>query len=43
VGISLHELEDSMTKNWEWAWMTELDDDLNEAVRLIEEESSNII
>jgi len=32
-----------MTKNWEWAWLTELDDDLKEAIRLVEDRSFNII
>jgi salicylate hydroxylase len=39
----LYKLGDIMTKNWEWAWLTELDDDLEEAVRLVENKSINII
>jgi salicylate hydroxylase len=41
--IPLYKLGDIMTKNWEWAWLTELDDDLEEAVRLVENKSINII
>jgi len=32
-----------MTKYWEWAWLTDLDDDLEEAVKLVEDRSFNVI
>ncbi|KAG2113863.1 uncharacterized protein F5147DRAFT_770510 [Suillus discolor] len=35
--VPLHELGDAITKNWEWAWLTDLDDALKEAVRLVED------
>jgi salicylate hydroxylase len=41
--IHLRDLGDTITKNWEWAWLTELDDDLEEAVRLVEDRSFNVI
>jgi salicylate hydroxylase len=40
--IPLHELGDTITKNWEWAWLTELDDALEEAVRLVEDSSIDV-
>jgi len=43
VDVPLHELGDAMAKNWEWAWLTELDDALEEAVKLVEDGSSVII
>ncbi|OAX37334.1 FAD/NAD(P)-binding domain-containing protein [Rhizopogon vinicolor AM-OR11-026] len=43
TNIPLHKVGDTMTKNWEWAWLTELDDDLEEAVRLVEDRSFNVI
>jgi salicylate hydroxylase len=39
----LYKLGDIMTKNWEWAWLTGLDNDLEEAVRLVENKSISII
>jgi salicylate hydroxylase len=33
--VPLPELGDAMTKNWEWVWLTELDDALEEAVKLL--------
>ncbi|OJA17894.1 hypothetical protein AZE42_08682 [Rhizopogon vesiculosus] len=41
--VPLHELGDAMSKNWEWTWLTELDDALEEAVKLVEDGSSVII
>jgi salicylate hydroxylase len=32
-----------MTKYWEWTWLTDLDDDLEEAVKLVEDRSFNVI
>ncbi|KAG2353995.1 hypothetical protein BDR07DRAFT_1431117 [Suillus spraguei] len=40
--VPLHELGDAVTKNWEWAWLTELDDAVKEAVRLVEDSSIDI-
>ncbi|KAG1753444.1 hypothetical protein EDB19DRAFT_2035323 [Suillus lakei] len=40
--VPLHELGDVITKNWEWAWLTDLDDALEESVRLVEDSSINI-
>lgn len=40
--VPLHELGDTITKNWEWAWLTELDDALEEAVRLVEDSSIDV-
>ncbi|KAG1818991.1 salicylate hydroxylase [Suillus subaureus] len=40
--VPLHELGNTMTKNWEWAWLTELDGALEEAVKLVEDRSINI-
>ncbi|KAG1720677.1 salicylate hydroxylase [Suillus lakei] len=40
--VPLHELGDMITKNWEWAWLTELDDALEESVRLVEDGSINL-
>ncbi|KAG1778822.1 hypothetical protein EV702DRAFT_1186477 [Suillus placidus] len=40
--VPLHELGNTITKNWEWAWLTELDDALEEAVKLVEDSSINI-
>ncbi|KAG2353996.1 FAD/NAD(P)-binding domain-containing protein [Suillus spraguei] len=40
--VPLHELGDTVTKNWEWAWLTELDDAVEEAVRLVEDSSIDI-
>ncbi|KAG0699388.1 hypothetical protein DFH29DRAFT_48317 [Suillus ampliporus] len=40
--VPLHKLGDAITKNWEWAWLTELDDALEEGVRLVENSSINI-
>lgn len=41
--IPLRKLGDTMTKYWEWAWLTDLDDDLEEAVKLVEDRSFNVI
>ncbi|KAG2120320.1 hypothetical protein BD769DRAFT_1480136 [Suillus cothurnatus] len=38
----LHKLGNTITKNWEWAWLTELDDALEEAIKLVEDSSINI-
>jgi salicylate hydroxylase len=40
--VPLHELGDTITKNWEWAWLTDLDDALEEAVRLVEDSSIDV-
>ncbi|KAG0706587.1 hypothetical protein DFH29DRAFT_133362 [Suillus ampliporus] len=40
--VPLHKLGDTITKNWEWAWLTELDDALEEGVKLVENSSINI-
>lgn len=40
--VPLHELGKTVTKNWEWAWLTELDGALEEAVKLVEDSSINI-
>lgn len=40
--VPLHELGDTITKNWEWAWLTELDDALEEAIRLVEDSSIDV-
>ncbi|KAG1737807.1 hypothetical protein EDB19DRAFT_1895769 [Suillus lakei] len=40
--VPLHELGNIITKNWEWAWLTELDDALEEAIMLVEDSSINI-
>ncbi|KAG1732596.1 hypothetical protein EDB19DRAFT_2003626 [Suillus lakei] len=39
--VPLHELGD-MILEWEWAWLTELDDALEESVRLVEDGSINL-
>jgi salicylate hydroxylase len=41
--IPLRKLGDTMTKYWEWTWLTDLDDDLEEAVKLVEDRSFNVI
>ncbi|KAG1886734.1 hypothetical protein F4604DRAFT_1284843 [Suillus subluteus] len=42
TNVPLHELGKTITKNWEWAWLTELDDALKEAIKLVENSSINI-
>ncbi|KAG1900266.1 salicylate hydroxylase [Suillus fuscotomentosus] len=42
TNVPLHRLGNTVTKNWEWAWLTELDDALEEAVKLVENSSINI-
>jgi salicylate hydroxylase len=40
--VPLHELGDTITKVREWAWLTNLDDALEEAVRLVEDSSIDV-
>jgi salicylate hydroxylase len=40
--VPLHELGDTITKVREWAWLTDLDDALEEAVRLVEDSSIDV-
>ncbi|KAG2078265.1 salicylate hydroxylase [Suillus decipiens] len=40
--VPLNKLGDAITKSWEWAWLTDLDDALEEAVRLVEDSSIDI-
>ncbi|KAG2128278.1 FAD/NAD(P)-binding domain-containing protein [Suillus clintonianus] len=40
--VPLHEFGNTITKNSEWAWLTELDDALEEAIKLVEDSSINI-
>jgi salicylate hydroxylase len=42
TNVPLHKLGNMITKNWEWAWLTELDDALEEAVKLLEGSPTNI-
>ncbi|KAG2159502.1 FAD/NAD(P)-binding domain-containing protein [Suillus bovinus] len=42
TNVPLHKVGKTITKNWEWAWLTELDDALKEAVRLMEDSSIRI-
>jgi salicylate hydroxylase len=42
TNVPLHKLGNTITKNWEWAWLTELDDALEEAIKLVEDSSINI-
>ena len=34
--IPLTKLGEAMTKNWEWAWLSELDGALHDAVKMLE-------
>ena len=33
----LRQFGDAITENWEWAWKTDVDDDLERALRMLEE------
>ncbi|KAF9225008.1 FAD/NAD(P)-binding domain-containing protein [Gyrodon lividus] len=40
AGVPLTELGETLTKNWEWAWLSELDDALEDAVKILDSASA---